>query len=377
MNHLKQAYNSLGAHNNARIRDRVTRGMHEFFSTRPVHHEIVKRFVDAINFKTTVQFKAAVEKATGWLKKGVRGRPYVLVVEMGDDHVKSSAWLAHKVEEKVGRPLELISLHENPELIKAKLKKAFARGATTIVHLDDAWYSGQQKGGMIEQLLYHLMEDDFSASKMDVTMLFAAAFGPRVLPAFLKSMQGKRRMHDRRSTATVKFYAAEAMRDPPKNLRKHANFGTRKYTIMPHKLPDSVSFGFDMKPQYGGDSTVYNLHQTLKRSGANILPIYKRHPNAIQAIYTHSQRGPEGPRRYNASRGSISPQRSLRVRTPQPSNYGLRRSTSNSSIQRSTSNYGLRRSTSNYSIQRYGPRAPLRAGPDRRRRVQPIALFSG
>ena len=52
----------------------------------------------------------------------------------------------------------------------------------------------------------------------------------------------------RKDTFDVKLFAAAEIPEPPRNLAVlgNVNFGRRKYTVMPHKLADGLSFGFHL-----------------------------------------------------------------------------------------------------------------------------------
>jgi hypothetical protein len=71
---MQQAYAALGKRTNTVMRAGVIKGIRNFLADKIPQNE-VQRFVDAINFKTSVEFKRAVDEATDWLKKEARGKP--------------------------------------------------------------------------------------------------------------------------------------------------------------------------------------------------------------------------------------------------------------------------------------------------------------
>lgn len=254
---MKQAYNALGKRTNAVMRGAVTKGVRDFLSDK-IPPARVQKMVDAIDFKTAAEFKRAVAKATDWLKKEVHGKPYILYVEGGDVYTKSSDWLAHKVIEKLGMPWGRI-VWGNISEAERQLRAAYAHGVTTVVHLDDAWYTGTQKKDQIDTLLMTwrrvLNTHRNAPSTVHAKILVAAAYGPHHVPK-LQEIQGTHAIFfhvpgnstARKDTFEVKFFAAAEIPEPPRNLAVlgNVNFGRRKYTVMPHKLPNGLSFGFQL-----------------------------------------------------------------------------------------------------------------------------------
>ena len=253
---MKQAYNALGKRTNAVMRGAVTKGVRDFLVDK-IPPARVQKLVNAIDFKTAAEFKRAVDKATDWLKKEAHGKPYILYVEGGDLYAKSSDWLAHKVIEKLGMPWGRI-VWGNISEMERRFRAAYAHGVTTVVHLDDAWYTGTQKKEQIETLLMTwrrvLNTHRNAPSAVHAKILVAAAYGPHHLPKHLQEVHGTHATHApwntsaRKDTFDVKLFAAAEIPEPPRNLAVlgNVNFGRRKYTVMPHKLADGLSFGFHL-----------------------------------------------------------------------------------------------------------------------------------
>ena len=333
-----KTYAALGTRDNAAVRAKVSQAMKTYLTTNAkMPNAQAQRFVNAINFKTAADFKRAVDRATDWMKKEVHGRKYVLVVEgqttWGANGTKSSAWLAHKVIEKLGKPYDVLTTRIDSwrgyGVISdtTRLKKAYENGVTAIVHLDDAWYSGTQKSEIVDWLLSeseHILNHPLGPQGLHVDILFAAAFGPRKLPELLQKHHKQHNIskynNNKPSVFDVKFFVGGEIPEPPANLQKQVLFRARKYTVMPYKLPNHVSFGFNRVFSNGKAIGAEAMHHKLERYGGNVKPVYKKGINYSPSVSAVSDRSMRSARSTRSTR-SVRTTRSVRsiTSTLQPS----------------------------------------------------------
>lgn len=228
----------------------------EAFAKGFLDAEHVKKITNATRIVTTAEFKDRLTKCLVWLKENIGQRPYGIILGrpltttplgMGNwikNRIgKSALWLAHLIEEHVGRPAALYLDHTTTGMSGAR-QFIEERDIHTWCFLDDGIYSGKQVREYVGFIDRHRIWDDGRH-----TLLIAAAFATAQLGQVFRHPSHVR-------FPTVKVFTGERMDSLHDvfNVSQHNIHGRpivdrldntgATLTIMPHKVPDEVSFGF-------------------------------------------------------------------------------------------------------------------------------------
>jgi hypothetical protein len=264
-----------------------------------------KRTADSIwsqvDIRSAAEFKKGIAACVDWVAPRLRGREWALVAETDTSarKAKSSAWLAgpvirHLAARGIAPPSVIVPV-EGGALVSTKhIDDALSRGITTFVHIDDAIYSGQQKGSLVDMFQRHLSRVGRMAK-----LYIAAAYATEEGSEFVKSMVQNNRVWPALAShplapLQLHFFAAYALR-PAKlpdavkaelaRRRNHLWTGGPTTTILPFKVPNATSF----TPM----TLSYHLDTTLPQ------PIYKRIPLRMlmrsEQIESMNRRGKKRP----------------------------------------------------------------------------------
>ena len=251
-------------------------GAEEFARVLGLDAATTRRIRNAINVRSTADFKAGIRRCTEWLGGKVRGRPYALLVESGRT-TKSSMWLGVLVVDAAGPPVAILTydgqrIHGDPA------------GARCLVHLNDAIYSGAQMAGMIDRLAQR--EFDLYVTKK-LTVYFAAAYGTSSAALRLRTA-----MNENAAALTKKssvFFAKTLPETPLYDIFDEDVNVRPSISIMPHKVPNSVSFG---AIHTNGNSLSAEIRKKILRKatfGVRHTEPYKQvRPNAAMTNLVHA-----------------------------------------------------------------------------------------
>lgn len=229
--------------------------------------EQILRHIHAV---TPGEFERALAKCQIWLREHVR-RPYALLLgeDKSDSNMNSTRWLARHVESALGPPAMTI-VHDEGNSFTNNRAAIQALGVKSIVHLEDALYTGWQ----LDSVLNHLGIDT-------IPVFIAAAFATSHAKWYISSDRHFKRLHP-----DSRLYVASTMPDLPPIFEDvvHGHL-----TIMPQKVPNGVSFGV----QYDAhDGMTQNVHEHVGTT------LYHDHPNAIKLPWNYDPlRYSTGPRR--------------------------------------------------------------------------------
>lgn len=213
----------------------------------PQNVEAVKR---ALEYVSVAEFKQALQLCLAELARRVGTQRYALVIEHNLNSAKSSAWLAGQVVAALGRPAGYVT--DEAGSIVRSLLRAKRRGKPIgyVVHVDDAMYSGLQKASILQRLAYYL-DDLPPAEKKELGRFDVLVGAALTTPQALKAVrQGALQL--RRHRIGVRVFAPRRL----KHVRSTLPAATRKrlaakyrslaptLALLPHKVPDYVSFGF-------------------------------------------------------------------------------------------------------------------------------------
>lgn len=185
-----------------------------------------------------------------WLRKKAGGQPYALLIEANAQQKtsKSSLWLAHRVIAALGPPVVTIEIAENSDIQTDRnpYVRAVSAGARCIVHLNDAVYSGSQLYGILKQLGQYAA----AQKKIRIPVYVAAAYATKLAQERLQRIKNTRNNFFR----LVHVYYAYTLPENPLTKNNFKQFGNRvrfapTMSIMPHKVPDEVSFGLNIMPK--------------------------------------------------------------------------------------------------------------------------------
>jgi hypothetical protein len=191
------------------------------------------------------EFKHAVGLCTHWLVNHNLQR-YAMIIEITQTTAKSSTWLAGPVItglQKLGvpGPTVIIPFVDGRYLSVKAVKEAIDTGITTFVHVDDAVYSGSQKGIMVRQLTSALRAAHVKRARALIAVPYTTDLGRRYVSR-LAARPLKLHFYAPHiiKTRTLPWVSrVELMLRGNKNIRS----GGPAMTILPHKMPNSVSFG--------------------------------------------------------------------------------------------------------------------------------------
>ena len=194
-----------------------------------------------LNVRGSEEFKNAISKCIQWLADHKLKR-YSLIVEIDGHVAKSSTWLAGPVIEglkkrKIPGPFNIIPFYKGSKVSGSMVEKAVAAGVKTFVHVDDAIYSGSQKGILIKQLsniVRNLKIGNYAR------LLIGAAYTTEVGKRYIESLV--------KPPLRLEFFAPHMIqsRSPVSTSNKHKNIiksGGPTMTILSHKVPNAISFG--------------------------------------------------------------------------------------------------------------------------------------
>ena len=182
---------------------------------------------------TAADFKRAVAEGVAWLRKTVApGTRYALNVEAGDPDPRGTEWLASQVVRALGKP------------VRFDAKSAIEHGARTVVFFDDAVYSGSQMYHELGDLRRYAARRGLRGLRVVVCVAYATSRGMEVIEDAANDL--------RTAGHAVDVFAARPLRQAANVLSPAAlgeiqgayGFLAPTLTIMPHKIPDEMSFGF-------------------------------------------------------------------------------------------------------------------------------------
>ena len=259
-----------------------------------------------VDIRSAAEFKKGIAACVNWVAPRLRGRKWALVAETDTSARKaqSSAWLAgpvirHLAARGIAPPSVIVPV-EGGALVSTKhIDDALRRGITTFVHIDDAIYSGQQKGTLVDMFQRHLSRVGRMAK-----LYIAAAYATEEGSEHVKSMVHNNRVRPALAShplapLQLHFFAPYVLR-PAKlpdavkaELARRRNrvlgmplwTGGPTTTILPFKVPNATSF----TPM----TLSYHLDTTLPQ------PIYKRIPVRMlmrsEQIESMNRRGKKRP----------------------------------------------------------------------------------
>ena len=206
-----------------------------------------------INIRSASDFRRHAYRAITWLRRSVNGRPYALLVEVGKTYgelrgkkwsMKSSLWLGGPLMRSFRRaPAMVIPIvygFVHPDFVKAALRQ----GIADFVHIDDTVYSGIQKAGIVTNFRGVVQK---LRTRVSVRLFIAAAY---------TSLEGRRAVLEASTASSLKqlkvsFFASDILTRRELNnavkqelIAKDVRHNSAPLsTIMPHKVPNTVSFG--------------------------------------------------------------------------------------------------------------------------------------
>ena len=198
-----------------------------------------------LDIRRADEFKAAISKCITWLTHR-RLKKYSMIVEISPATAKSSTWLAGPViaglkSHKIHAPYSIIPFTSGRLLSPSAVKEALDAGITTFVHVDDAIYSGSQKGILVRQLTTILRTRQIKHARLLIGVAYTTDLGRRYISRLTKA------------PLKLEFFAAHTIRTRKLPwvsrvelmLRgdKNISVGGPAMTVLPHKMPNSVSFG--------------------------------------------------------------------------------------------------------------------------------------
>ena len=284
---------------------KVRAGARQFAKNAGLTNRETALLVEAINVRTAADFKEAIAIAVAHLKAKVRGRPYALLVESrsrgggGGGGVKSSEWLAFQVVKVLGPPTGIVLYDINSDKLGYKstsgpsntwanrtsdrkgLFAAVLDGAKCVVHLNDAIYSGTQLATLIDRYDRDAyIQMDGGPFNRGPPLFIAAGFGTAYAKAKHEGLANVYFAKTIASRPDVVNIVAPNMRDS--HFYRNLN-PARLLTILPHKVPNSVSFGMytNKKLPQGGFRSYFLTDYVKKALGvsydnATQLEPYKR-----------------------------------------------------------------------------------------------------
>ena len=204
---------------------------------------------DAIDVRRAAEFRDAVAKCAAWIARQ-RPAPYAMILEVAQSGAaKSSLWLAGPavralMEAGIPPPAAVVPFVDGAALSVVSVRRALQQGVRTFVHVDDALYSGTQKGIMVRQLSETL---DFD--KVSARLLLAVAYVTDLGARHVRQQRGPR--------LRLKMYAphvlrvrrlpwvsrVELMLRGDRDVRRNIAKGGPTSSLLAHKVPDSLSFG--------------------------------------------------------------------------------------------------------------------------------------
>jgi hypothetical protein len=205
----------------------------------------------SLDIKTKTEFLENMNKVVAWLQRGIKTRPYALLVEIkikNPDEIKSSAWLAGPVVRRFGRsPTLIIPIEITPS--HKKVSEAIQLGIRDFVFVDDAMYSGLQAtcimSGMYKRL-NNLGLDKTERPRLWIAAAFSSNYSTRRISQKYKQL-GIRQLY---SPMHLRVYSPGILYTPkiPSIVRRELdvliqnNVGTTM-SILPYKVPNHKSFG--------------------------------------------------------------------------------------------------------------------------------------
>lgn len=198
-----------------------------------------------MNIRRADEFKHAVMKCTHWLANHNLQR-YAMIIEITQTTAKSSTWLAGPVItglQKLGipGPTVIIPFADGRYLSVKAVKESIDAGITTFIHVDDAVYSGSQKGIMVRQLTSALRAAHVKRARMLIAVPYTTDLGRQYVSRLI-GRPLKLEFYAPHTIRTRKLpwvSRVELMLRGDKNIQS----GGPAMTVLPHKMPNYVSFG--------------------------------------------------------------------------------------------------------------------------------------
>jgi hypothetical protein len=239
---LRRSFNSLG---NVK-RSTVYRTFNTWAKKRRMTAFTREALRKQLDIRRAGEFKRAITRCIAWLAKRLTTK-YAMIVEITRTTAKSSTWLAGPVIEglmtryRIQGPSVIIPFVDGTYVSARGLKDALDAGITTFVHVDDAIYSGSQKGIMVRQLRAAVNKTSVKKARVLLAVPYTTDIGRQ----YIRRLAGP--------PLRLEFYAPYtiATRSLPWVSRvelllrgdKNISAGGPAMTVLPHKMPNSVSFG--------------------------------------------------------------------------------------------------------------------------------------
>lgn len=255
----------------------VRRLTHEWALSIGLHKDLADELASKLDIKTAAEFQKNIQVVVDTISKRLSPlTPFAIISEAGIPNpiynhypvgkrpvkMKSSAWLSAVVErtlEKKGLvPAAYIPFKRGETLARRPFFQALDSNIRTFVHVDDAIYSGAQKGLLVSDMSILLGEYARKFNHLlDVTLEMGAAFSThRGHQHVLQELQSF--SLDKYYTMKCNFVVGGWIMLPKFSKRliyalklARVRYDENKpFTILPHKVPDEVSFSPGLLSNY-------------------------------------------------------------------------------------------------------------------------------